>query len=84
MNYIKQLQNDKKVMQAQITAFEDGLAELRRYLELPKFHVDTTVQVKDIFLRLDEVKYDVGDKANDQANLNYHEDNANRFGFTLV
>jgi len=35
---------------------EDQNNELRRYLNSSKFHIDKTVQVSDLFLRLDEGK----------------------------
>ena len=56
MNYIKKLQLDNRRAAAELKALEDGMTALRVYLSSPKFHEDTTVQVSDIFLRLDEMK----------------------------
>lgn len=36
-------------------AFEDGISDLRSYLSSSKFHDDTTVQVSDVLMRLDEI-----------------------------
>lgn len=36
--------------------YREGLREMRRYLELDKFRHDTTVQVGDILLRINEIE----------------------------
>ncbi len=66
MNYIHQLQQKIREQNAELQAYKDGIAELRGYLALPKFHADTTVQVGDIYLRLDEVKQ-IADRAADDT-----------------
>lgn len=54
MNYIKQLQNTVKEQKREITALRQGFQDLRIYLSLPKFAVDTYVNKNDIFLRIEE------------------------------
>jgi len=52
MNVIKIVRR----LQAENAAYANGIKELRQYIESPKFHVDTTVQVSDIFARLQNVQ----------------------------
>ena len=55
MNYIKSLQYQVGAAEAEIQSLKDSIDTLRRYINLPKFRDDTTVQVSDIHLRLDEM-----------------------------
>ncbi len=48
MNHIKRLQAENTALLAQIQAMEDALRDLRCHLTLPKFHTDTTIQVRDV------------------------------------
>ena len=41
---------------ARLDALEQGITDLRAYLISEKFHVDTTVQVTDVLLRLSEAR----------------------------
>ena len=50
MNYIQKLQREVK-------AHESVVRELRSYLDLAKFKADTTVQVSDIYHRLDNYDF---------------------------
>ena len=56
MNYIKQLQQDKAELEQELATISEGISDIYRYLSLPKFDADTTVQTRDILLRLDEIK----------------------------
>jgi hypothetical protein len=53
------LHEQVKAQKLIIEQYEEGLNDLRCYLNSSKFHVDTTVQVSDIMLRLDEVKHEL-------------------------
>ena len=55
MNVIKIVRR----LQAENAAYANGIKELRQYIESPKFHVDTTVQVDDILDRLQNIQNDV-------------------------
>jgi hypothetical protein len=57
MNYIKQLQAQVKAQDAELISIYESLQDIQRYLSLPKFESDTTVQVSDIFLRINELKH---------------------------
>lgn len=49
--------HERAMLQAEIIGeYQNGIGELERYLASPKFREDTTVQVSDIFLRLNEIK----------------------------
>ncbi len=52
MNYIKRLQKDNADLLEQLGEYQDMVYELNRYLDLPKFKEDTTVQVQDVRNRL--------------------------------
>lgn len=52
MKLHEQVAHLKKMVDEQ----NDQNLDLRRYLNSSKFHIDTTVQVSDLFLRLDEGK----------------------------
>lgn len=56
MNYIKMLQNEVELHKGYGEALERGLIELLAYLESPKFHEDTTVQVMDVTRRIQEIR----------------------------
>ena len=53
-NYILTLQNRVAELEKQVRSADEGVVDLYRYLQSPKFRKDTTVQVGDIFLRLDQ------------------------------
>ena len=55
MNYIKQLKLDKEAAELTNYRYKLGLQDIAGYLVSDKFDDDTTVQVKDILLRLAEV-----------------------------
>ena len=56
MNYIHQLQERVAELEADRKAAHEAVVELLVYLESSKFHVDTTVQVGDVFLRLEPIR----------------------------
>ncbi len=67
MNHI----NTQAIEIARLTAERDallsGLDDIRIYLNSSKFHVDRSVCIDDIFLRIEEVKRDANDKADSAA-----------------
>jgi hypothetical protein len=56
MNIIVKLQANEKVYNESLNQVQNSLNEIKRYLLSPKFHQDTTVQVGDILLRIDELE----------------------------
>lgn len=56
MNYIKRLEMELQEANQDKVEVLAGIDELFRYLSLPKFEEDTTVQVSDIFLRLQHLR----------------------------
>ena len=57
MNYIQRLQEERNQLITNAKKTEAQLNELRSYLLSPKFHNDTTVQVKDVLRRLEGIPY---------------------------
>ena len=55
MNYINTLQNENAQLKEQLTMAEELISEFRTYLITPKFHNDTTIQVRDVDTRLIEI-----------------------------
>lgn len=55
-NYIQTLQDRNRRLESELASIKQGLTDLRVYLSSSKFQVDTTVQVSDIFLRLEEAE----------------------------
>jgi hypothetical protein len=59
MNYIKQLQDDKKDKEQKIEELEGMISELRSYMLSDKFNsgceLSGYVNIKDILLRLDRI-----------------------------
>jgi len=56
MNYIKQLQERIKELELSLDRKDEALNDLFHYINLPKFHKDTTVQVSDIRRRLLDIR----------------------------
>ncbi len=56
MNYIRQLKQNVAKAKAYETAMHEGLIQLKAYLCSDKFRTDTTVQVGDVLLRLEEIE----------------------------
>lgn len=54
MNYIKKLERQNRRAAAEIAGLRATIQDLQEYLASPKFHEETWVDVKDVFLRLDE------------------------------
>jgi hypothetical protein len=54
VNYINRLKADNEDMRSQILFMYDWLKIVERYLMLPKFREDPTVQKADILLRMEE------------------------------
>ena len=52
MNYLQRLKMENETLRQALRAWDTGLAELRQYLDLPKFWQDTAVQTSDVHLRL--------------------------------
>ena len=59
MNYIKQLQKENKDLRQALTTVDDMIIQIEHYLLSSKFHQDTTVQIADVLLRLDEVRSEI-------------------------
>jgi hypothetical protein len=59
MNYIKQLQADKAEALDSARSVEAAINHLISYLSCPKFHLDTRVQVGDVFRDLLPIRNDV-------------------------
>ena len=53
MRLHEQVKHQKEI----IEAYQVSIAEITRYLELPKFSKDIYVNKNDIHLRLDEIKH---------------------------
>tara|TARA_R110001606_G_scaffold384250_1_gene547026 strand:+ start:165 stop:350 length:186 start_codon:yes stop_codon:yes gene_type:complete len=53
MRLHEQVKHQKEI----IEAYQVSIAEITRYLELPKFSKDIYVNKNDIFLRMDELKH---------------------------
>lgn len=66
MKYINQLQNENTELKAEVEALREGLANIRGYLNLPKFGVDVMVNKSDIFLRIEETLQNA-DRAKDDT-----------------
>jgi len=49
------LHEQRDVLLARLDGYREGLEDLQRYLHGSKFNVDTTVQVSDILMRLQEI-----------------------------
>jgi len=49
------LHEQRDVLLARLDSYKDGLEDLQRYLHSSKFNVDTTVQISDILMRLQEI-----------------------------
>jgi hypothetical protein len=54
MNYIKQLQLQTQVDAVEKEALRDVLNEIKSYCQSDKFRLNTTVQVNDILLRIEQ------------------------------
>jgi len=50
-----------KQQAAMLEDYQEGLKDLVRYLNSPKFKEDPTVQVRDILLRISETRTQVAD-----------------------
>ena len=57
MNYIVKLQAANKQYQSDMDYVTDWMINLEAYLLSPKFHEDTTVQTRDVLLRLEELAH---------------------------
>ncbi len=55
MNHIRDLKIRRISAETELGTLLIGIQELKGYLLSSKFSIDTTVQVKDVLLRLDEV-----------------------------
>ena len=55
MNYIVKLQAANKQFQSDMDYVTDWMINLEAHLLSSKFHQDTTVQTRDILLRLEEL-----------------------------
>ena len=55
-NYIQRLQRQLAESEAARASLRCGIRLLRSYLQSPKFHDDTTVQVRDVLMRLEEAE----------------------------
>lgn len=49
--------DEAEIAAANLVIMREGVAQLRRYLDLPKFYApNNSVNISDIFLRLDEIE----------------------------
>ena len=69
MNYIKRLENENKEVRVELCGLRCGLSDLKSYLQSSKFWNDTTVQVNDVLLRLEEAERKSMDLLNDQVRI---------------
>jgi len=69
-NYIYNLEDDCKEKGAFICGIMSGIMNLRRYLMLPKFEHDTSVNKQDIFNRLEDAIVEAEDLRDSQRALN--------------
>jgi len=53
------LHEQVKQLKAEKESLLDGIIELQRYINSSKFYQDTTVQISDIDLRINEIKKDL-------------------------
>ncbi len=58
------LHEQVKACKAESEALREGILDLMRYLHSEKFDVDTTVQVRDVLHRLQEVLNSANERAN--------------------
>lgn len=61
MNYIKRLEKGNEILQRIVRVHEEGLTDILRYINSSKFHDDPTVQVRDIELRIGEIRMRAND-----------------------
>lgn len=54
MNYIKRLEYENRKHAAEIVGLRSTIQDLKLYLTSEKFHAEPWVNIKDIFLRLEE------------------------------
>lgn len=54
VHWTKKREAERRVVGARAVGFRSGIDDLVNYLMLPKFHSDTTVQVGDVLLRIEE------------------------------
>jgi len=48
MHYSEKLKNDNQTLENRIASAEKAVQEFRKHLESSKFHIDTTIQIKDV------------------------------------
>ena len=53
MNYIKRLEAENAALITERTMYRMLISDMREYLLSNKFHVDPTVQVRDVLYRLE-------------------------------
>jgi len=70
MNYIHKLQREIEDLKVQIEARKMVEIELRSYLDLAKFKDDTTVQVSDIYHRLDNYDFYLNNDGRTRGDVN--------------
>ena len=56
MNHIMELTIVRDGLSKELAAYHGAIMDLKSYLLSDKFHVDTTVQVKDVLMRLEEAQ----------------------------
>ena len=70
MNYIHRLEDEVAALRAELMGLRSGLQDLKGYLVSEKFHVDPTVQVRDMLTRLEAAEHLAGDLRPDQETAN--------------
>jgi len=54
MNYLKKLERQRREDMTEIAGLRSMIQDIKTYLSSPKFHEDPSVNINDIFLRLEE------------------------------
>jgi hypothetical protein len=82
-NYIHKLEDENNVLGVELCYLRSSLHNLRAYLLSDKFHLDTTVQVRDVLNRLDEAERVALDGRFEQKEMNERRRNGKRDGVLL-
>ena len=55
MKYIIKLQNENEKLLNELIGIKNRINNFRQHLRIDKFKVDTTIQVSDVYIRLDNI-----------------------------
>jgi hypothetical protein len=56
MNYIQQLQEKNKALEAQLKNINQEISLFMVYLNSSKFHTDTKIQAEEVYIRMRELR----------------------------